>query len=393
VNSDKPNDPNEPAEVPMPDAWPAAEWTADGHVTEPTVHAWLDGALAGAEADAVLAHVASCAACGVLAAEVRGVIAGAARIVALLDGAGGATLQPERVDTGGSSAGRGGGTRTPPRAWYRRPAVLSMAAMLLLAVGVRTVWQGGAGDPRLRAVEATVAAPVEATPGGTDEEALSPRSDDVMGAAGAASVPSSGAPPVSPPVSPSAARAKRLAVPSAVVEEEFSGRGIAGGVARAASAPAPAPAPLPPAPPPPPALSAGAMAAMAADRRAAAPEAMERAAPGEAPRCLLVEAPASAGLQLPMRMQLEPPAAGGEGAWRLVWLREDPRDGEPVVVLLRAVRPDSLASTDTGGQGIAVTLVREGDGWRGTATAPADGAPFARTFRLRPTTLAACAAR
>ena len=393
MNSDKPNDPNEPAEVPMPDAWPAAEWTADGHVTEPTVHAWLDGALAGAEADAVLAHVASCAACGVLAAEVRGVIAGAARIVALLDGAGGATLQPGRVDTGGSSAGRGGGTRTPPRAWYRRPAVLSMAAMLLLAVGVRTVWQGGAGDPRLRAVEATVAAPVEATPGGTDEEALSPRSDDVMGAAGAASVPSSGAPPVSPPVSPSAARAKRLAVPSAVVEEDFSGRGIAGGVARAASAPAPAPAPLPPAPPPPPALSAGAMAAMAADRRAAAPEAMERAAPGEAPRCLLVEAPASAGLQLPMRMQLEPPAAGGEGAWRLVWLREDPRDGEPVVVLLHAVRPDSLASTDTGGQGIAVTLVREGDGWRGTATPPANGAPFARTFRLRPTTLAACAAR
>jgi hypothetical protein len=76
-----------------------------------------------------------------------------------------------------------------------------------------------------------------------------------------------------------------------------------------------------------------------------------------------------------------------------VWLREDPRDGEPVVVLLRAVRPDSLAVSDTGGQGIAVTLVRDGDGWRGTATPPADGAPFARTFRLRPTTLAACAAR
>lgn len=391
MNSDEPN---EPAEVPMPDAWPAAEWTSDGHVTEPTVHAWLDGALAGAEADAVSAHVASCAACGALAAEVRGVIAGAARVVALLDGAVGAMLRPERVDTGGSSAGRGGGTRMPPRAWYRRPAVLSMAAMLVLAVGVRTVWQGGAGDPRLRAGQATVAAPVEATPGGTDEEALSLRSDDVMGAAGAASVPSSGAPPVSSPASspasPSVARAKRLAVSSAVVEEEFSGRGIAGGVARAAPAPAPAPPLLPPAPPPPPALSAG---AMAADRRAATPQAMERAAPGEAPRCLLVEAPVSAGLQLPMRMQLVPPAAGGEGAWRLAWLREDPRDGEPVVVLLRAVRPDSLASTDTGGQGIAVTLVREGDGWRGTARPPADGAPFARDFRLRPTTLAACAAR
>jgi hypothetical protein len=132
---------------------------------------------------------------------------------------------------------------------------------------------------------------------------------------------------------------------------------------------------------------------MAADRRAATPQAMERAAPGEAPRCLLVEAPVSAGLQLPMRMQLVPPAAGGEGAWRLAWLREDPRHGEPVVVLLRAARPDSLAGMDARALGIAVTLIREGDGWRGTATASGEGAPYTRPFRLRPTDPAACAGR
>jgi len=387
------DEPNEPAEVPMTDARPMAEWTPDGHVTEPTVHAWLDGALAGADADAVSAHVAACADCGALAAEVRGVIAASVRIVGLLDAA---PARPRVVGGGGSAPG------TPPRAWYRRPAVLSMAAMLLLAVGVRTVWQGGAGNPRLRAVEATVEAPVEALAGGADQEALSLRSDDVMGAARVASVPSSGAPPAStpasppasspasPPASPSAVRAKRLAVPSAVVEEDFSGRGVAGGVARAAPAPAPAPPLLPPASPPPPALSAG---AVAADRRAAAPQAMERAAPGEAPRCLRVEAPEDVGIQLPMHMQLVPPAVGGEGTWRLAWLREDPRHGEPVVVLLRAARPDSLAGMDARALGIAVTLVREGDGWRGTATASGEGAPYTRPFRLRPTDPAACAGR
>ena len=108
---------HEPMEASMADAWPAPEWTSAGHVTEPTVHAWLDGALNAEGANAVSAHVAACAACGALTAEVRGVIAGAARVVALLDGAG-ATVRAE-------GGGAGGGTRTPPRAWYRRPTVPS----------------------------------------------------------------------------------------------------------------------------------------------------------------------------------------------------------------------------------------------------------------------------
>ncbi len=374
---------HEPTEASMADAWPAPEWTAEGHVTEPTVHAWLDGALAAEGARAVSAHVAACAACGALTVEVRGVIAGAARVVALLDGAGGATLRAE-------GGGAGGGTRTPPRAWYRRPTVLSLAATLLLAVGVRTVWQGGAGDPRLRAVAETVEAPAGAAVDGVEGDLLTVQSDPVAGADQAAPAPTLAAPAAAPAALPSAARAKRMAVPPTVDEQDFSGRGVAGGIARSAVAPAPAPPLLPPAPPPPTALSAR---AMAADRSAAAPQAMERAAPVEAPRCLLVEAPAFAGLQLPTRMQLSPSAAGGEGAWRLTWLREDPRDGEPVAFLLREARADSLAGTDSRALGMAVTLVREGDGWRGTATASGDGAPVGRPFRLRPTDSAACAAR
>ena len=380
---------HEPMEASMADAWPAPEWTSEGHVTEPTVHAWLDGALAAEAARAVSAHVAACAACGALTAEVRGVIAGAARVVALLDGAG-ATVRAERDDVGSHSAGRSGGTRTPPRAWYRRPAVLSLAATLLLAVGVRTVWQGGAGDPRLRAVAETVEAPAGAAVDGAEGDLLTVQSDPVAGADQAAPAPTLAAPAAAPAALPSAARAKRMAVPPTVDEQDFYGRGVAGGIARSAVAPAPAPPLLPPAPPPPPALSAR---AMAADRSAAAPQAMERAAPVEAPRCLLVEAPAFAGLQLPTRMQLSPSVAGGEGAWRLTWLREDPRDGEPVAFLLREARADSLAGTDSRALGMAVTLVREGDGWRGTATASGDGAPVVRPFRLRPTDPAACAAR
>jgi hypothetical protein len=92
-------------------------------------------------------------------------------------------------------------------------------------------------------------------------------------------------------------------------------------------------------------------------------------------------------------MQLAPSVVGEEGAWRLIWLREDPRDGAPLVVLLREARPDSLAGTDTRALGIAVTLVREGDGWRGTASASGDGAPVTRLFRLRPTDPAGCTAR
>ena len=62
-------------------------WDADPgeHPDEGTIHAWLDGALDAASAERVAAHVRGCAACSALAAEARGLIAGASRVVAALD--------------------------------------------------------------------------------------------------------------------------------------------------------------------------------------------------------------------------------------------------------------------------------------------------------------------
>ncbi len=57
----------------------------DGHVDEGEIHAWLDGALAPADAVAIEAHVATCAGCREAVAEARGLIAASSRILSALD--------------------------------------------------------------------------------------------------------------------------------------------------------------------------------------------------------------------------------------------------------------------------------------------------------------------
>jgi anti-sigma factor RsiW len=56
-----------------------------GHIDEGTLHAWLDGALPPDESARVEAHIASCAACSAAAAEARGLVAAASRILTALD--------------------------------------------------------------------------------------------------------------------------------------------------------------------------------------------------------------------------------------------------------------------------------------------------------------------
>ncbi len=68
-----------------PDETLRPEWTADGHLDEGTVHAWLDGAFDAASASQVEAHVDGCAQCRAMVAEARGLIAGASRITRALD--------------------------------------------------------------------------------------------------------------------------------------------------------------------------------------------------------------------------------------------------------------------------------------------------------------------
>jgi anti-sigma factor RsiW len=56
-----------------------------GHVDEGKLHAWLDGALSPDESARVEAHIASCAVCSAAAAEARGLVAAASRILTALD--------------------------------------------------------------------------------------------------------------------------------------------------------------------------------------------------------------------------------------------------------------------------------------------------------------------
>ena len=62
-----------------------AEWTHEGHVAEESVYAWLDGALATVDADAVEQHVRECVSCAAVVAEARGFIAASARIMNAAD--------------------------------------------------------------------------------------------------------------------------------------------------------------------------------------------------------------------------------------------------------------------------------------------------------------------
>lgn len=127
------------------------EWTQDGHVTEESTYAWLDGALADADSDLVESHVQICFVCSAAVAEARGFIAASVRIMNAAD------LSPRNVvphidvvrtaakivalaDQGNISTMR---TRnnvsstllTPVlHRWYQRPA-FSAAATLLLLVG------------------------------------------------------------------------------------------------------------------------------------------------------------------------------------------------------------------------------------------------------------------
>jgi hypothetical protein len=57
------------------------EWTADGHVSEDSIHAWLDRAMDARDSQAVEEHVRVCVACEAAVAEARGFIAASMRIV------------------------------------------------------------------------------------------------------------------------------------------------------------------------------------------------------------------------------------------------------------------------------------------------------------------------
>ena len=99
------------------------------HPDEGTIHAWLDGALDASESARLEAHVRACAECTAHVAEARGLIAGASRVVGLLDAAPAPLLRPATTPTAGD-------TGTLWRLLRVTPARASIAAMLLVALGI-----------------------------------------------------------------------------------------------------------------------------------------------------------------------------------------------------------------------------------------------------------------
>ena len=110
------------------------------HLDEGTIHAWLDGELAPDDAERAARHVAACAECGALVAEARGLIAGASRIVSALD-AGPVGCDP-------ASAARSQPSRRPWSRFVLTPARMSIAATILVAVGVTFTARRVADDGR-----------------------------------------------------------------------------------------------------------------------------------------------------------------------------------------------------------------------------------------------------
>lgn len=111
------------------------------HPDEGTIHAWLDDALDADASAGVAEHVAGCASCEARVAEARGLIAGAARVVGLLDDQPAPLIKPADTPTAGTDL-------SVWRLLRVTPARASIAAMLVVAVGIALTRGQLGGDRR-----------------------------------------------------------------------------------------------------------------------------------------------------------------------------------------------------------------------------------------------------
>ena len=99
------------------------------HPDDGTIHAWLDGALDAEQAARLEAHVVDCAACADRVAEARGLLAGASRVVGLLDDPASPAVLPASTPTAGTDLSMW-------RLLRVTPARAAIAAVLVVAVGI-----------------------------------------------------------------------------------------------------------------------------------------------------------------------------------------------------------------------------------------------------------------
>jgi len=123
-----------------------------GHVDEGTMHAWLDGALSPDESARVEAQVASCATCSAAAAEARGLVAAASRILTALD------------DVPGGVAPRRHGVERRNRLWTGWPLRAAAAVLFVVAGSLAVLQQMGTEHRGLATPSAPSVRPVQAAP-------------------------------------------------------------------------------------------------------------------------------------------------------------------------------------------------------------------------------------
>ncbi len=97
------------------------------HVDEGTIHGWLDGQLDEAHAARIQAHVGRCGACAAHVAEARGLMAGASRVIGMLDEVPAPMVRPAGTPTADLSVWR---------MLRVTPARAAIAATLVVAVGI-----------------------------------------------------------------------------------------------------------------------------------------------------------------------------------------------------------------------------------------------------------------
>lgn len=170
------------------------EWDAEGHATEDSVYAWLDGALTPSESSLVEAHVSGCETCAASVAEARGFIAASARILSV------AEYVPQRVvpgadvarsaarivalanagaeDKSGTTSARvqsRSGKRST-KGGFRSPIAVGIAAAVVVMIGgsLLVLRERTASPARTPAIASTVAA-------------SAPRKDSITGVTGSPS--------------------------------------------------------------------------------------------------------------------------------------------------------------------------------------------------------------
>jgi anti-sigma factor RsiW len=152
------------------------EWVGQ-HPDEGSIHAWLDGELDPSDAELLAEHVRGCSECGARAAEARGLMAGASRVVRQLDVTPARLIQPASTPTLDDSGSMW-------RLMRVTPARASIAAILLVALGITLTRSRVATDSEVVPTVATAPVSGEAmTAMAAPKEAQAPIKDRLLDSA------------------------------------------------------------------------------------------------------------------------------------------------------------------------------------------------------------------